>query len=54
MFTLVKKMVSRKTMAFRAQRQMKVKVIAAPPTEMDRIFERLAAVPAIRKTRTNL
>ena len=54
MFTLVKEMVTRKTMAFRPQRQMKVKVGGAPNTELDRIFERLAAVPAIRKNRTNL
>jgi hypothetical protein len=53
MFTLVRKMVNRKTMAFRPQRPQ-VKVVGAPRTEMDRIFERLAAVPAIRKTRTNL
>lgn len=56
MFTLVKKLVTSRTQVFRSQKTIKVRPImmSRKVTELDRLFDRLARVPAIRKSRTNL
>jgi len=54
MFSLVKKLVSSRTQVFRPQQAIKrtPALIGKKAPELDQLFERLAAVPTIRKTRT--